>query len=98
MEHELLLEIWTHHSPAALPLHYFMVLLVVPALGLVKGHKQQCEFPPVCQLFGQGALATHQQRPDQARVDVPFLTGTGQETKIYILCRGVKVKMLMTGL
>lgn len=78
MEHELLPELGAHHSPAALPLRHLMVLLIVPALRLVKGHEQQCEFPPVCQLLGQGALATHQQRPDQARVDVPFLSENAQ--------------------
>lgn len=73
VEHQLLPELGTHHPPAAFPLHHLVVFFVVPALGLVKGHEQQREFSPVRQLFGQGAVATHQQRPNQARVDVPFL-------------------------
>lgn len=70
---QLLPEVGTHHLPAAFPLRRLMVLIIVPALCLVKGHEQQCEFSPVGQLFGQGAVATHQQRPNQASVDVPFL-------------------------
>lgn len=47
MELEVFLEVGVHNSPSAFPLHDLMVLLVVPALRLIKGHEKQCELPHV---------------------------------------------------
>lgn len=73
MELEVFLEVGVHRSPSVFPLHHLVVLLVVPALRLIEGHEKQRELPRVWYLCGQGALSTHQQRPNQARVDILFL-------------------------
>lgn len=48
MELEVLLEVGVQNSPSAFPLHPLVVLLVVPALRLIKGHEKQRELPHVC--------------------------------------------------
>ena len=64
-------------SPFAFPLHHLLVLVVVPALRLIKGHEEQRELPHVGDVFLQSPLSTHQQRPNQSRVNIPFLKTRG---------------------
>lgn len=60
MELEVLLEVGVQNSPSTFPLHHLTILLIVPALRLIKGHEKQCELPHVGQLLVQSALSTHQ--------------------------------------
>lgn len=45
MKFEVFLKAGIQKSPSALPLQQLKVLVVVPALGLVKCHEEQSELP-----------------------------------------------------
>lgn len=80
-ELEVIVEVMVHHPGSfVLPLHYLMVLLVVPALGLIEGHEEEHELPHVHCLPAQSALTTHQQWPNQTRVYI-FLLDERRENK-----------------
>ena len=44
--------------------HHLRILLIVPALRLVKGHEQEHKLPHIDQLGVQGIFPTDQQRTD----------------------------------
>lgn len=76
MELEVVLVVVIPNSFSVLPLHDLLVVVVVPALRLIKGHEKQHKLPCVQRLALQRALFTHQQRTNQAGVDVPLLQET----------------------
>lgn len=59
VELEVLFEVGIYHSPSVFSLHPLTILLVVPALTLIKGHEEQRELPHVCLLLVHCAFSTH---------------------------------------